>query len=916
MIREDVVGAYLSLFQGMKVIKETTDPNFRLTDESISSIIDNLKKTLGEKLQLTDEEREQIIRKIKTINTVYQEEGSAILGNYDHDYQWYENLLSDQNFDQYYWVRYKNHLLNDKHMPPAIVERLEDTTLRKIMSYIGNPKEKDTAFSIRGLVVGDVQSGKTSNYIGLTTKAADAGYKVIFILTGTIESLRKQTQQRLEEGFIGYNVVTGEDVGVKRGEKTPMSFTSRAKDYTGTDNLNTTYRLSDSQEKPFVYIIKKNKSVLQKVFSSLKTINTTNEHQKIDCPILLIDDEADNASVNTNKLDGEHDPTIINALIRNILSLFTRNTYVGFTATPFANVFINYDEDEDMINDDLFPKDFIYALNPPSNYCGARRYFFERNNNVKFIKDDYQTIFPIDHKKDWVGDRLYESVYYSINCFLLSNAIRDIRDANKNTHRSMLINISRFTDVQIVIKDIVENYVKDVVRNVRQSFRTLRPESNIYVKALKECFDKEYKNCYFAGKPLKWKNVLDVLYDSTKNIQTVVVNSSKHSAKLNYDEHKEGLKVIAIGGLALSRGLTLEGLCVSYFYRNTSTYDVLMQMGRWFGYRDGYDDLVKIFITKESHDYYKEICLAIETLKKDIDTMGKQDKRPTDYGIRVRNSDELSITARNKMQNTKLKVDRKSFYGCLYETPYLYADLTIMNNNINSTFNFINSIDFTKRDHNVSYPYFRDVDVDLVKNLLTNIKVNDLNINFDTAQIIKFLNNHKDIEKFDVLLMGGDGPEVPFENEYGEPYPYNIVSRNFDLKDRGKIVRMSGVRAHIWGPSDTALGLTKEERKEVIDSANSNPSAAMYLNKHKNPLLIIYFINLKGVSSSENDTTSEIGKYRYIVSQNKYKFLVGHAIGFPMKPGELSSATMYVVNTKVNYYDKLHSEDDSINGEE
>lgn len=163
--------------------------------------------------------------------------------------------------------------------------------------------------------------------------------------------------------------------------------------------------------------------------------------------------------------------------------------------------------------------------------------------------------------------------------------------------------------------------------------------------------------------------MLEKFYEATKNIDVVVVNSSKQSRKLNYDEHKEGLRVIAIGGLALSRGLTLEGLSCSYFYRNTSTYDVLMQMGRWFGYRDGYEDICRIFLTKETHNFYKEICLAIETLKSDIDKMGRAHKKPADYGIRVRNSDELSITARNKMQNTKTKIDHHSFYGCLYETP-------------------------------------------------------------------------------------------------------------------------------------------------------------------------------------------------------------------------------------------------------
>ena len=720
MIREAVVDAYVSFFQAKKKLYEATKPNFVLTDETIIQMVDETQQQFGEGSRLSDEEIELVIRRIKSLNTIFQDEGSALLGDYEHDYEWYNKLLASDEFEQYYWNRYKSYLQNKSNpLSDTVIDILENNTLKNIMSYLGDPRENATHYSIRGLVVGDVQSGKTSNYIGLATKAADAGYKVIFVLTGTIESLRQQTQQRIEEGFIGYNSVNGEDVGVKRGAKTPKAFTSRANDFTGKADQNTTYRISDYSSEPMIFILKKNKSILQKVYASLKTINTSAEHQKIDYPILVIDDEADNASINTNKLDGEHDPTVINGYIRKILALFTRSSYVGFTATPFANVFISYDSDDEMLSDDLFPRDFIYALYPPSNYCGARRYFFSINNNVHFIKDDYQEIFPLNHTKEWTGSTLYSSVYYAVNCFLLTNAIRDIKDPIKTTHRSMLINMSRFTSVQLVIKDIIEGYVKDVVRNVKQCYKL--PEamysSNPYLKNLKDCYTKEFSKTTFSGKQLTWKQVLGKFYEATKNIDVVVVNSSKQSRKLNYDEHKEGLRVIAIGGLALSRGLTLEGLSCSYFYRNTSTYDVLMQMGRWFGYRDGYEDLCRIFLTKETHDFYKEICLAIETLKFDIDKMGRAHKKPADYGIRVRNSDELSITARNKMQNTKTKIDHHSFYGCLYETPYLHADLEIMKWNIDRTVDFMNELEMSKMKVGFSYPFFTDIDVSLVKEI-------------------------------------------------------------------------------------------------------------------------------------------------------------------------------------------------------
>lgn len=303
---------------------------------------------------------------------------------------------------------------------------LEDKTLRKIMSYIGDPGESE-GFSIRGLVVGDVQSGKTSNYLGLVTKAADAGYRVIIILTGTIEGLRRQTQERVEEGFVGYDVTNAMDVGVGRGDKTPKLFTSRLKDFVADDDQNTNIRISNYPSEPMVFVLKKNASVLKKLYSSLKNINTTKQYQKINAPLLLIDDEADNASINTRKAD--EDPTKINKNIRSILSLFTKSSYIGFTATPFANVFISYDSDDEMLRDDLFPRDFIYSLKAPSNYCGSRKYFFESNNNVRYIEDGDETLFPMKHKKDWCGEKLFDSLYSSINTFFIANAIRDIRDA-------------------------------------------------------------------------------------------------------------------------------------------------------------------------------------------------------------------------------------------------------------------------------------------------------------------------------------------------------------------------------------------------------------------------------------------------------------------------------------------------------
>lgn len=913
--RDEIFNIYLQLYASDKQVEVLRNPFYIPNEQSVIESINNTEQKYINYLPeivLNEDEKEYVINKIKSIHSIYQEEGHAILGDYEHDYKWYDRWL-DENNEQYYWERYKNYLVCQKHFPPSVVETLENKTLKSIMSYLGDPNGLDSNFSIRGLVVGDVQSGKTSNYLGLLTKAADAGYKVIFVLTGTIESLRKQTQERVEEGFIGYNVVDATDVGVGRGDKTPKSFTSRKQDFVDGNDLNTTMKISSYNFEPMVFVVKKNVSVLKKMYAAIKNINTTKQYQKINTSMLLIDDEADNASINTNKED--NDPTKINNYIRKILNLFERSSYVGFTATPFANVFISYDDENEMLKDDLFPRDFIYSLNAPSNYCGSRKYFFEKNDNVRFITDSDDSVFPMKHSKEWYGDNLFQSFYHSINTFLLANTIRDLRDPSPNTNRSMLINMTRFTKVQLVIKEIVDAYYIQVKNAIKQTHKldSNYALTNPLISGLKESFDKEYSTVIIDGSYLSWELVFKNIYNSIKDIQIVVVNSSKQSTKLNYDDYKTtGLRVIAIGGLALSRGLTLEGLCVSYFYRNTSTFDVLMQMGRWFGYRDGYEDLCKIFITQISSEYYKDICKSIECLREDIVKMEEQHKKPSDYGIRVRNdSIDLGITASNKMRNTAKKVDRKSFYGNIFETPYLYRNLDLIENNINETKLFFDKIDIESRDYNVSHPYFRNISKNYVIELLSHLNVHPANENFDISQLCRFIKRQdKELDNFDLLIMEGFSNSNRLINvDALHLKDISLVARSFDVPNEN-LIRISEARARLGGRSDAKNGLKPNETALISDNVKGQD----YMIEGRNPLLIIYFIDPRNDGfdnedrfTSTSNITDEIKLYCELLTR-KYSYLIGFAIGFPYKAGVTGENTMYTVNKTVNYFEKDHEE--------
>ena len=374
------------LTRSIDVLIELDGSSTDLTEESI---VDYIQRAIAfTNATLSDEEYEAVKRDVSWKYQIFSLPGQSIVEDYDEE-KWYDEIKDDIN--PVFWTRYKNYLIDEKHFSPNIVSTLgEDTLDGKLMNYLGNPNSENH-FLKRGLIIGDVQSGKTSTYIGLICKAADAGYKVFILLTGTIESLRRQTQERVEEGFIGINMAAdatgGQRVGVGLDNKPihAMAMTSRKSDFTGDSDK---IAVSLADKNAIVFVIKKNSSVLKKLTDWLVSLNADPVTKKIDLPMLLIDDEADNASINTSQ--EKEDPTKINKMIRNLASVFTRSNYVGFTATPFANVFIDPETTEKMETQDLFPEDFIVALPTPSNYIGPMKIFSPKgvyHSQLNYIED-------------------------------------------------------------------------------------------------------------------------------------------------------------------------------------------------------------------------------------------------------------------------------------------------------------------------------------------------------------------------------------------------------------------------------------------------------------------------------------------------------------------------------------------------
>ena len=890
---------------------------------------------INSRLDADEEDKERLHKNVEHHYHVHHIEGGAIYDDYDSRRDWYTSNPPTNNF---FWNRYKNYLRINNKVDYESLKRLEEETLPNIMNCLGDPNESfDGQRLRRGLVIGDVQSGKTSTYAGLICMAADAGYKVVILLTGITENLRVQTQGRIDESVIGYTLTkdskTLRPVGVGtlgNGEAKASSYTSCVSDFTSVGGDSIISSLS-SHNSVLVFAVKKNASILNNLHEWLKRdFNIDASDGLIHAPLLLIDDEADNASINTNK-DASL-PTKINNNIRKICSAFKDATYVGFTATPFANIFIDPDTPESMEMSDLFPEHFIYVLPIPDTYIGATKIFYQDSkyyDNLKFISDveepteeefennteeDWLTRpYYMAHTKEWHG-KLPHSLKEAIYCFLLANVIRDLR-GDSSKPRTMMVNMSRFVKVQ----NHITKFVNDVMRSVKNEVQFNFSDDNgtnanrpLY-KELKSLWQKHYS--YLDMDVERILNKAN-LFNAIKSIEVLTINGGKSSSQLDYTKTS---RIIAIGGLALSRGLTLEGLLVSYFYRNTATFDVLMQMGRWFGYRPNYDDIFQIWTSQTSAEWYAEVAFASEELKTDVRQMFLDRLKPKDFGIRVRNESEiLQITAANKMRlahNFELQV---SFWGGYFETPYVARNPEPNERNLTAVRELIKTL----ADNQSIYEpistqsesravksrslLVRNVTKDVVLSFLEKINFTKKNMHFDTDQIYNFVSKCKDqkLNKWDIAFRSGASNES-YKLKEGVEIPY-IVRKLSDAN--GSI----GFSYHnlLASPHESLAGLSKEQM-EIVRQAYKEENKGRYVEmppneawfKHmpdRNPLLTIYLVkpNLeKSITDKDKENNDLVRIFCESLGDNP---LVGLSIGFPQN-GENSAKTMKYKVNKVYY---------------
>jgi hypothetical protein len=654
-----------------------------------------------------------------------------------------EELKNSWNYSDRYFT-----LLEQSGRSEKVMYETRTTSL-EILGKMGDPKSREE-FYFKGLVVGSVQAGKTQNFNAVINRAIDSGYGLIIVLAGLMEDLRNQTQLRIENDVIGEGLDIDNNTLVKKGVGKIRRFGNMG-DSSVTQVISITSAKSDfkktlldadfSLNHTNILVCKNNVSVLRNLIVWLHDYLEENKDQH-DIPLLILDDEADNASLNNEGKKGREYASKTNGHIRALLALFKRKTYLGYTATPFANILadrnaapennwivkykVRGQTEEKVLQqvDNLFPDDFIVLLNPPTNYVGAKQIFETTkpidnkaelkiplvelvDDNIEHFPDKvYSTsngelvgVLKIKSQNDWnekIGQfnsyldfadygeyrrqtrssrtsdgfprRLPDSIKESILCFILTIAIRESRKPSMvnsmmfNPHNSMLIHISRYTLWQNSLKELIDLYLRDL-----QSSLQLDDPSNpssifaifkriwfkyysSIIEHVSDYLPKGYDDEFL--KPISFETIKNnFLTDAIKGIEVKAVNSLT-SDKLVYPKNTPK-KYIAIGGNRLSRGFTLEGLSINYFVRSTDYSDALLQMGRWFGYRPGYLDCCKLFITRDSMEKYDLVTRTIEELEIEFRKMEEKNKTPANFILRVKkHPGTLKITRPSILKNT------------------------------------------------------------------------------------------------------------------------------------------------------------------------------------------------------------------------------------------------------------------------
>lgn len=907
--------------QAIRIIRVILGNTTSVTREEIEECVNQVLKMTN----FSGLERGQLIREIESIYSVRVED-YRIIERAERRLPWLNFKKAEINWD--FWTRFRSYLQDEKNFAPDTLSKLDRLTDR-ILDGLFDPTA-NIEIDKKGLVVGQVQSGKTSNYTGLICKAADTGYKLIIVLAGIHNNLRSQTQLRLDEGFLGFDTQhtrafnqNNIRIGVGRINRKSIahSLTSSLDNGDFTQGAANSSGFNFDTNEPIIAVVKKNPHVLRRLYRwlSAQAVRENNGQRKIRYKsLLLIDDEADNASINISN-DPERRSSI-NSWITKIIGLFGKSGYVGYTATPFANIFIPIEEDN------LFPRDFIINIPPPSNYIGPERVF-----GFKLVEDgeesmsvlpivnrinDHTRFVPDRHKQhDQLPSFIPESLKKAIRCFILTCSIRQLR-GQTNMHNSMLVHVSRFQRWQDHITELVQNqfdYYRmginqnddEIIEELRKTFEDDTDDYRSYVTVSHQILNSQLKDVDPNVQSHSWEEVLPHLNEVASRIEVRAIHGGSRDA-LDYYEHRDGLFVIAVGGNKLSRGLTLEGLSVSYYLRSSRMYDTLMQMGRWFGYRPGYVDLCRLFTSRELNEWFCHITHASEELREEFDYMSDvAGSTPEQYALRVRtHPGVLQISATNKLR-TAVTV-QLTWSGRLVESYEFRKDPDITMANLEALKNFISSLPMEYANANNNY-LWRNITADRITNFLNQICTPENLKAYDPQNLIRFINMqlpNNELTSWSVALMSKRNASQETKFYIGNKYlQIGCFLRNQDEKNSDENVYYLR-KSHIISPKDEfidltetdyerAMHLTKEFRtRQNKEGKPAYPNGEIVRNQIRNPqnpLLLIYLLDSSGAETPPDSTP-----------------FVGYAISFP--GSNHNAYVAYAINEQL--LDRFYIEND------
>lgn len=758
---------------------------------------------------------------------------------------WLDDYVVKNEISYDYYHRYERYLLLCKKWNYSSTISSIDYSSKEILEHCGCPT--DDAFKVKGLVMGDIQSGKTANYTAVINKAIDLGYKLIIVLSGMTKDLRYQTQKRLQYEVLGYetsdaNQQRGKNCGVGLINELPYVATKTFLDLNGDLKTPTSASLLSQDMNPTLLIVKKNQKVLDNVIKMISEdpyVKNSN-NQKLMVPTLIIDDEVDQGSINTKKEIEIENSTRINGQIRSILKILEKYTYIGYSATPFANVFISPTNELPEEDKDLFPKDFVYVLKTPEDYSGINEYFSKDNDHYDLFEetDDFNEVFDYIEKidKDTNSTNISTSLERAFMFFIIGSAIK--RQRGFAEHNTMLIHLTHFKNPSNTLKPLVDQEISDM----RNKFfyggeKYIKVYKEFWVKNIKSTSEKRLGDD-FDDNWIKIEKQIENVFNSLIN-NIVVINGDSGD---NLDYSGTYGEYIVIGGNKLSRGLTLEGLLVSYYDRNAKTYDTLLQMGRWFGYKQGWLDLCRIFTTVDIVDNFISIGDSLEEFKHSINNMNDKKLTPEEFGLLIRCSSNLLPTAKNKMRHAKkIKV---SYSGSTSQT----TDFSTKNNRnnilvLNEFINKLKNATITKRNKIV----FRNVDSSTLIDFLSKYKEpKENNVDQKVVNWVSYIKKANECGELINWTIVINSNKTPTEEDMIGSFKVNKPRRHIrtaNYQDDTKRTRV------ITDPSDFAEFFDENSKEYEFYSKNTYGSNNITLDiaslfNNKNGLLSVYNLDL------------------------------------------------------------------------